>query len=450
MQRDNEAARSADEHRADHEPDGYQTTSSEELCASLLDSILWSAMPSPMVYGTSAVKRSRRTKADLADLDAAILQVCAIDHPMTVRGVFYRVMSAGAVTKTEKSYGAVQRRALELRRRGDLPYEWIVDGTRLQLKDPSWDSVEDALEDAASSYRRALWSDQEDYVEVWSEKDAMSGIIGPITNKWDVPLMVARGFASESLPVDNGADNQQDGQAHHHLPTRRSRPVRVGSVGAHEGSTTSLLPSGVHRVRAARRYAGSDHRSGLADQADQDHGQPQQDIRRRVGGGRCHPYFRRCARHRLGNVCLACICADVSTIRPSSRTSTHMPWRSPAWPRSPSNKAYGRWPTAGRMTAVKTDDRRGVDGQHVDHLQQDRGPAIQDRHLSHLGGVLVPAPWLQWLPAAPRALQHLFPLRDTDEVVAELIGAGLWHHNGDEGFHITTEGFTYSDEVKDR
>jgi len=151
------------------------------------------------VYLTSPVRRSRRTRAELAALHEAILTVCANDHPLSVRGVFYRVMSAGEVAKTEKAYAAVQREVLKLRRTGVLPYEWIADGTRWQVKSRSWDSVEDALDDAAASYRRALWHDQDVYVEVWSEKEAISSIVSSITNAWDVPLMVARGFASESF-----------------------------------------------------------------------------------------------------------------------------------------------------------------------------------------------------------------------------------------------------------
>lgn len=151
------------------------------------------------VYRTSPVMRNRRTKAEVAELQEAILQVCRIDHPLSVRGVFYRVMSAGAVEKSEKAYNAVQREVLKLRRSGELPYEWIADGTRWHLKSRSWSSVEDALDDAAASYRRALWHDQDTYVEVWSEKEAISSIVSPITDAGDVPLMIARGFASESF-----------------------------------------------------------------------------------------------------------------------------------------------------------------------------------------------------------------------------------------------------------
>jgi hypothetical protein len=95
--------------------------------------------------------------------------------------VFYRVVSAGAIEKTERAYAAIQREVLKLRRSGRLRYDWIADGTRWNIKQRSWDSVEDALHDAASSYRRALWHDQDVYVEVWSEKEAISSIVSPIS-----------------------------------------------------------------------------------------------------------------------------------------------------------------------------------------------------------------------------------------------------------------------------
>jgi hypothetical protein len=80
-----------------------------------------------------------------------------------------------------------------------LPYEWIADGTRWQVKQPSWDTAKEALDDTAASYGRALWHNQDVYVEVWSEKEAIASIVSPTTDKWDVPLMIARGFASESF-----------------------------------------------------------------------------------------------------------------------------------------------------------------------------------------------------------------------------------------------------------
>ncbi len=47
-------------------------------------------------------------------------------------------------------------------------------------------------------YRRALWDDQPDYLEIWLEKEALAGVLYDATYDWDVPLMVTRGYPSLS------------------------------------------------------------------------------------------------------------------------------------------------------------------------------------------------------------------------------------------------------------
>ncbi len=54
-------------------------------------------------YPASPVKRSRRTCAEIDDLDTAIIAAVAADSPVTLRGVFYRVMSAGACAQDERA-----------------------------------------------------------------------------------------------------------------------------------------------------------------------------------------------------------------------------------------------------------------------------------------------------------------------------------------------------------
>jgi hypothetical protein len=135
----------------------------------------------------------------MAELDAAIITAVSTETPVTVRGVYYRVVSAGAVEKTEKGYGAVQRRLLHLRRAHRVPYAAITDGTRLRLKPDSWDDVEQMLSDVTSSYRKALWNDQDAEVIIISEKDAISGVVYPVTAEYDVELCITRGYSSETF-----------------------------------------------------------------------------------------------------------------------------------------------------------------------------------------------------------------------------------------------------------
>lgn len=151
------------------------------------------------VYGASPVKRRRRTKADLAVVDQAIIQAVRDDHPVSLRGVYYRVVSAGAVPKTEKGYKLVGRQLLKLRRAGTIPFSSITDGTRLIRKSDSWDDLDEMLEEAGESYRRGRWQRQKVEVMVFTEKDAISGILFPVTDHWDVPLGVLRGYSSETF-----------------------------------------------------------------------------------------------------------------------------------------------------------------------------------------------------------------------------------------------------------
>ena len=73
------------------------------------------------VYGASTVKRQRRTNADLDAVNHAILTAVEMEHPVSLRGVFYRTESAGAVPKTEAGYRLVGRQLLKLRREGVVP-----------------------------------------------------------------------------------------------------------------------------------------------------------------------------------------------------------------------------------------------------------------------------------------------------------------------------------------
>jgi hypothetical protein len=135
----------------------------------------------------------------MAERRAALVQIVQAQQPMTVRQVFYQATVKGLVEKTELGYAKVQTDLANMREDGTLPFSWITDSTRIQRKYPSYSSIVELLEDSASLYRRHLWRDLPCYVELWLEKDALSGVVFPITSMYDVPLMVARGFASKAF-----------------------------------------------------------------------------------------------------------------------------------------------------------------------------------------------------------------------------------------------------------
>jgi hypothetical protein len=168
----------------------------------------------------------------LAEVDAAIVAAVEMEKPVTVCGVFYRVEAAGMVEKTDAGYALVGRQLLKLRRSGGVPYAAITDGTRFLRKPRSWYDLDQMLDDAAASYRRALWNDQSVDVHIFSEKDAITGVVYPVTEAWDVNLGVLRGYASESFAWNVAAG----------LVIHAEVPVYMYQLGDHD-------PSGVDAWR---------------------------------------------------------------------------------------------------------------------------------------------------------------------------------------------------------
>jgi hypothetical protein len=152
-----------------------------------------------LLSGTCPTKQ-RRTRQEIASLEEALLEICRDNEPLTIRHAFYLAVAAALIAKDERDYkNVVCRLLLRLRRRGRLPYSWIVDSTRWMRKPTSYVSLVDAMQRLARSYRQDLWCDQPVYVEVWVEKEAMAGVLMEETVPWDIPLMVSKGFSSESF-----------------------------------------------------------------------------------------------------------------------------------------------------------------------------------------------------------------------------------------------------------
>lgn len=150
-------------------------------------------------YVASPIKRKRATKTELGDRRSALKTIIEAMCPMTVRQVFYQATVHGLVDKTEAGYAKVQTDLVQMRRAGALPYDSLADNTRWQRKPRTYRGINAALAETARLYRRSLWDDANSYVEVWLEKDALAGVILPVTVEYDVPLMVARGYASLSF-----------------------------------------------------------------------------------------------------------------------------------------------------------------------------------------------------------------------------------------------------------
>lgn len=144
--------------------------------------------------------------------DYYLIETAREFQPLTVRNLYYRMLSYGFFPKDERNYNRVQNRSKELRDHGRIPYGWFVDGTRLARQVDAHGSVDAFLNDAAQLYRRDLWRRLDVRVEVWCEKDAMSGVIWPVAREWGVPLMVMRGQTSATFAYEAAMEYREIGK----------------------------------------------------------------------------------------------------------------------------------------------------------------------------------------------------------------------------------------------
>ena len=151
------------------------------------------------LYPPRPIGRHRSTRDEVEARRVGLLNIIDAGKPMTVRQVFYQAIVQCLVPKTEQGYGIVKNDLTILRRTGVLPYSSLADNTRWQRRPQTFSGIEAALYDTAALYRKSLWDEAYSYVEIWLEKDALSGVVYPITELNDVALMVARGYSSLSF-----------------------------------------------------------------------------------------------------------------------------------------------------------------------------------------------------------------------------------------------------------
>ena len=133
-------------------------------------------------------------------LAAVALELLAKEKPTTVRAVMYRVVSAGWLPNTsDKSYDRIQRLLGNLRKKGVIPYDWLVDNIRVTEKPSSWSGLADFADTVRDAYRKDLWASLPVYVEVIVEKDTVAGVVGAVTDEFDVALSALRGYKSHSF-----------------------------------------------------------------------------------------------------------------------------------------------------------------------------------------------------------------------------------------------------------
>lgn len=156
-------------------------------------------------YQAGHIKRERRTKAEIEQLERQIIEVLEQDHPQSVRHVFYRLTDPRLpvpIEKSDKGYCQLQHRCTIMRREGRLPYGWFADMSRRGYFTNTFRDAAHFVRAMQGYYRADLWRDAKCRCEVWCESRSIASVLLDTCNELAVDLFPCGGFPSLTFVYD--------------------------------------------------------------------------------------------------------------------------------------------------------------------------------------------------------------------------------------------------------
>ncbi len=147
---------------------------------------------------TKPAKWARRAPAAIAAIVDTAASILAEYHPQTVRQVFYALVSRLVIENTFQEYSKLKEYLKNARLDRRIAWELIEDRTRQPRIPNQWDSLADYLETVSCAYQLSPWPMQPRRVELWVEKDALSGVFMGPASHYKVTLNVGKGYDSWS------------------------------------------------------------------------------------------------------------------------------------------------------------------------------------------------------------------------------------------------------------
>lgn len=118
---------------------------------------------------------------------------------LTLRQLHYQmVANDSSYVNHDTAYKKLGSILDDCRYAGLIDWDAIEDRGRRPYIPYSVRDVEHALQDTVEQYRLDRQDGQENHVEIWSEKDALSGILKRITEEYHVRLVINKGYTSSS------------------------------------------------------------------------------------------------------------------------------------------------------------------------------------------------------------------------------------------------------------
>jgi len=122
----------------------------------------------------------------------------AQDLVLTLRQLYYRFVASDLIPNTDRSYKRLGSIINDARLAGEIDWNAIEDRGRNLIRRSHWSTPGGIISSAAASYAIDKWKGQDNYVEVWVEKQALEAIIDQACEPLDVNCIACKGYMSQS------------------------------------------------------------------------------------------------------------------------------------------------------------------------------------------------------------------------------------------------------------
>lgn len=148
------------------------------------------------------LRLNKDNKERLTIINNIIEEYTRQGYRLTLRQLYYQLVSKDIISNNLTEYAKLSKLLVQGRMAGVVDWNAIEDRTRKPYIPYSVDDIPDAIDDTIEQYRLDRMKDQPVYIEVWVEKDALSGVLRRITEKFHVNLVVNKGYGSATALYD--------------------------------------------------------------------------------------------------------------------------------------------------------------------------------------------------------------------------------------------------------
>ena len=146
--------------------------------------------------------KTETTRTLLIRAVGVVSEYAAQGYQLTLRQLYYQLVARDVIPNSQQWYKRLGGVVSNGRMAGFIDWSAIVDRGRVPIKPPDWSGPDAILRSAELTYRLDRWEGQQNHVEVWCEKDALSSALKPICSRYHVRMLANRGYSSATALYD--------------------------------------------------------------------------------------------------------------------------------------------------------------------------------------------------------------------------------------------------------